>query len=164
LNASALRLLWRPEQTWDAVRTAVPKWQRALSRIVAPLALIPAIAWWPSFGSTFAFCIATVLLVAGAIHVLAPLFSVTRDWDRAVAVAAYSSVPVFLASPLLASPTLTILVVAAFFHACFLCGIGLRRLLGCRSEDAAMYVAAVGFVSAVAGLMLGGLSGAAGIL
>jgi predicted permease len=80
------------------------------------------------------------------------------------AIAAYSSVPVFLASPLLASPTLTILVIAAFFHSCVLCSLGLRRLLGCRSEDAAMYVAATGFVSGVAGLILGGLSGAAGIL
>jgi hypothetical protein len=163
LNRVALQLLWRPEQAWDAVRSAAPKWHRSLFGIVAPLALIPA-ATWPSFGSTFAFCMATVLLASGAIYVLAPLFSAPRDWDRAVTVASYSSLPVFLASPLLASAVLTILVIAAFFHACFLCGIGLRRVLDCRGEDAAMYVAAVGFVSAVAGLLLGGLSSATGIL
>jgi len=39
-----------------------------------------------------------------------------------------------------------------------------QRLLGCRSEDAALYVAAVGFVSAIAGLVLGGLSSAVGFL
>jgi hypothetical protein len=71
---------------------------------------------------------------------------------------------VLLASPLLASAVLTILVIVALFHACFLCGIGVRRVLGCRGEDAAMYVAAVGFVSVLAGLLLGGLSSAAGIL
>ena len=183
LSGAALRLLRRPEQTWDEVRSAVPKWQHALSGIVAPLALVPAVAWplghaadpigpgeiaarslAMSFAATFAFCVATVLVVAAAIYAVAPLFSAERTWDRAVSVASYSSVPVFLASPLLASATLTVLVVLAFFHACFLCGIGLRRVLGCRGEDAAMYVAAVGFVSAAAGLVLGGLSSAAGIL
>ena len=81
-----------------------------------------------------------------------------------MAVAAYSSVPVFLASPLLASATLTILVMCAFFHACVLCAMGLRRLLGCSSEDAPMYVAAAGFVAGLAGMLAGGLSSAAGIL
>lgn len=183
LIGAALRLLWRPEQTWDDLRSAAPRWWRVLSGVVAPLALVPAVAWplghasdpigpgavaaralAVSFGSTYAFCIATVLVAAAAIHVLAPVFSAERNWDRAVSVASYSSVPVLLASPLLASATLTILVVLAFFHACFLCGIGLRRVLGCRGEDAAMYVAAVGFVSGIAGLVLGGLSSAAGIL
>jgi hypothetical protein len=81
-----------------------------------------------------------------------------------MAVAAYSSVPVFLASPLLASATLTIVLVVAFFHACVLCATGVRCVLDCPSGDAAMYVAAAGFVSAVAGMVLGALSSAAGIL
>jgi hypothetical protein len=163
LIGRALPLLWRPEQTWDALRSAVPKWQHSLLGIVAPLALIPAVAW-PSFAVTFSFCVATVLMIAAAIWLLAPVFSAQRNWDRAAAVAAYSTVPVFLASPLLASAVLTILVVVAFFHACFLCAIGLRRVVGCPGEDAALYVAAAGFVSVLAGLLLGGLSGAAGIL
>jgi len=163
-------ILWRPEPTWDAVHAAAPDWRRSILRVVAPLALVPALAWplgsnlAASFFRTFSFCIATVLIAAAAIYALAPLFSTERHWDRAVAVAAYSSAPVFLASPLLAWPTLTILVIAAFFHACFLCGIGVRRLLGCRHDDAAMYVAAAGFVSGLAGLVLGGLSSAFGIL
>ena len=183
LIGDALRLLWRPEQTWDAVRSAAPKWQRLLYGIIAPLSLLPAVAWplghaadpagpgevtlrslAASAGSAFALCVATVLVVAAAIYMLAPLFSVQRGWDRAVAVASYSSVPVFLASPLLASAVLTIVVIVAFFHACFLCSLGLRRVLGCRGEDASLYVAAAGFVSALAGLLLGGLSSAAGIL
>ena len=183
LIGGALRLLWRPEQAWDAVQSTVPKWQRPLCGLVVPLALLPAAAWplghaadpiGPgsvaalslalSAAGTFAFCILTVVVVAAAIYALAPLFSAQRSWDRAMAVASYSSVPVFLASPLLASAVLTILVIAAFFHTCFVCGIGLRRVVGCRGEDSALYVAAVGFVSALAGLLLGGLSGAAGIL
>ena len=183
LIGGALRLLWRPEEAWDAVRSSMPRWRRVLCGIVAPLALLPAAAWplghvanpigpgevtarslAVSVGGTFAFCVATVLVVAAAIYVLAPLFSSQRDWNGAVAVASYSGVPVLLASPLLASAVLTILVIVALFHACFLCGIGVRRVLGCRGEDAAMYVAAVGFVSVLAGLLLGGLSSAAGIL
>lgn len=183
LIAGALRLLWRPEQAWDTVRSAAPRWQRTLVGIVAPLALIPAVAWplghaadpmgpgaitlpalAASFAVTFVLCSVSVLLLAAAIHALAPLFSAERNWDLAVAVAAHAATPVFLAAPLLASAVLTILVVVALFHACFLCGIGLRRVLGCAGEDAAMYVAAAGFVSALAGMVLGGLSSAAGIL
>lgn len=163
LIAGALRLLWRPEQAWDAARSAAPGWRRTLAGVGAPLALIPAVTW-PAFATTFVLCLATLLLVAAAIHLLAPLFSTERNWDRAVVVAVYAGTPVFLAAPLLTSAVLTILFIAAFFHACFLCGIGLRRVLGCPGEDAAMFVAAVGFVSALAGLVLGGLSSAAGIL
>ena len=165
------------------MRAAAPRWQRSLFGLAAPLSLVPAIAWpighaldpigpdgasarslAVSSGTTFAFCLAAVLVVAAASYALAPVFSVARHWDRAMAIAVYSAVPVFLASPLLASAVLTIVVIAALFHACFLCSIGLRQLLGCRNEDAAMYVAAAGFVSGAAGLVLGGLSSAAGIL
>lgn len=183
LIGRALRLLWRPEETWDAVHSDVPEWQRVVGGVVAPLALLPATAWpfghaadpigpgevtartlAVSFASTFAFCVASVLLLAAAIYLLAPVFSSRRSWDRAAAVAAYSTVPVFLVSPLLSSAVLTILVIIALFHACFLCAIGLRRVVGCPGEDAALYAAAAGFVSVLAGLLLGGLSGAAGIL
>jgi hypothetical protein len=165
LNSPSLRILWRPEGAWDAVRAAAPAWHRSLFRVAAPLALVPAIAWPIGYGViTFGLCLATVFLVAAVIYALAPVFSAARHWDRAMAVAAYAGVPVFLASPLLASPVLTIVVIVAFFHACFLCSIGLRRLLDCRSEDAAMFVAAVGFVSGLAGMVVGGLSSAAGIL
>jgi len=183
LNSLPLRILWRPEAAWDAVHAAAPGWRRSLFGLAAPLALVPAFAWpighaadpigpgtttalslATSVAVTFAFCLFAVLAVAAAIYALAPLFSAGRHWDRAVAVAAYSSVPIFLASPLLASAVLTILVVVAFFHGCFLCGIGLRRLLGCSGEDAAMYVAAIAFVSGLAVAVLGGLSSAVGIL
>ena len=183
LRIPALRILWRPEEAWEAVRAAAPCWQRSLFGLAAPLSLVPAIAWpivhaldpigpdgasarslTVSSGTTFAFCLAAVLLVAAAIYALAPVFSAARNWDRAMATAVYSAVPVFLASPLLASAVLTILFIVALFHACFLCAIGLRRLLGCRSEDAAMYVAAVGFVSGFVAFVLGGLSSAAGFL
>ena len=183
LNNPSLRILWRPEEAWDAVRIAAPAWHRSLLGLAAPLALIPAVAWpighavdpigpggtsarslAASFGATFVLCLVAVLVAAAAIYALAPVFSAKRHWDRAMAVAVYSGVPVFLASPLLASAVLTILAIAALFHACFLCSIGLRCLLGCRSEDAAMYVAAAGFVSGLAGMVLGGLSSLAGIL
>ena len=177
-----LRILWRPDEGWEAVRTLDPGWLRPLFQVVIPLAVLPAIAWpighavdpigpdatgrslTALFAITFAFSVGAVVVAAAAIYALAPVFSVQRRWRHAIAVAAYASVPVFLASPLLASPTLTILVVAAFFHSCVLCSQGLRRLLRCRSEDAAMYVAAAAFVAGLAGLVLGGLSSAAGIL
>jgi len=177
-----LRILWRPDEGWEAVGAVNPGWLRSLFGVVVPLAVLPALAWpighaldpigpdatahslTASFALTFAFSVAAVIVAAAAIYALAPVFSVRRHWQHAMAVAAYASVPVFLASPLLALPTLTILVVAAFFHSCVLCGYGLRQLLRCRSEDAALYVAAAAFVAGLAGLVLGGLSSAVGIL
>ncbi len=178
-----LHILWRPDAAWQAVRAAEPGWRRSLFGHVAPLALLPAISWpvghaldpigpqalevaalAVSFAVTFLLCVATVVLAAAAIHLLAPVFGVARRWDAAMAVAAYASTPVLVAAPLLFSAVLTIIVVVAFFHACVLCSQGVRHVLGCRGEDASLYVAAVGFVSGIAGLILGGLSGAAGIL
>ena len=184
LNSLVLRIIWGPREAWLAVRSADPGWQRSLLGHAAPLAFIPALGWplgdaldpagpaavasasslAAAAITTFVLCLATVVVVAGAIYALAPEFGAPRHWNRAVAVAAYSSTPVLLAVPLLASATLTILFIASLFHACLLCGLGLQRLVGCRGEDAAMYVAAVGFVAGIAGLVLGGLSSAVGIL
>jgi hypothetical protein len=162
-RSTSLQILWRPEEAWGALRAATPRWQRSLFGVAAPLSFLPAVGS-ASFGATFVLCLLAVLVSAAGIYALAPVFEATRNWDRSVAVAVYSAVPVLLASPLLFSAVLTIFVIVAFFHACFLCAIGLPPLLGCRGEDAAMYVAAVGFVSGLAGLVLGGLSSAAGIL
>jgi hypothetical protein len=177
-----LPILWRPADAWGAVAAARPGWRRSLFGHAAPLALVPALAWpighavdpigpdvatrsFPvSFVATFLMCLAAVALVAAVIHALAPVFEVRRQWDAAMAVSALSATPVLLASPFLASAALTILVVVALFHSCFLCGLGVRRLLGCASEDAAMYVAAVVVAASLAGFLLGGLSSAAGIL
>ena len=163
--------------------SATPAWARSLLGRVAPLALLPAVAWpighaldpigpqalsasalVASGAVTFAMCLAAVLITAAAIYALAPLFEARRDWDGAMAVTASASTPVLIASPLLAWATLAILVVVAFIHGCVLCRLGVQRVLGCRSEDAAMYVAAAGFVAGIAGMVLGGLSSAAGIL
>ena len=163
--------------------SAIPAWPRSLLGRVAPLALLPAIAWplghaADPIGSetlrfsalvlsgtvAFAFSLATVLIAAAALYALAPLFEAKRDWNGAMAVAASASTPVLIASPLLAWATLAILVIVAFIHGCVLCRLGVQRVLGCRSEDAAMYVAAAGFVAGIAGMVLGGLSSAAGIL
>ena len=165
------------------MRSAAPGWKRSLFGHVAPLALIPALAWplghsldpigpgtasagslAASAGATFVFILVVVVLAAAAVYLLAPVFQTARHWPGAMAVAAYSCTPVLLAAPLLAFATLTILVVIAGLHACFLCRVGVEQLLGCRDEDAAMYVAAAGFLATVAGAVLGGLSSAAGIL
>ena len=178
-----LSIVLRPGAGWEAVRAAPPRWHAALLYHVAPLALLPAIAWpighaldpigpqalapaWfaGSFAMTFGFCIAAVALTAAALHALAPFFGAARHWDRAFAVAAYSSTPVLLAGPLLVSAVLAIVAVVAFFHACALGALGVERVLGCRGEDAAMYVAGAALLSGAGGLALGALCGIAGIL
>ncbi len=183
LSFPLLRIVWRPEEGWQAVLAVHPGWLHSLFSQAVPLSLLPAVAWplghaldpigpqavsvaslAASSIATFGLCVATSLLGAAAIYVLAPLFEVRRQWDRAMAVATYSATPLLLAAPLLVSATLTILVVVALFHSCLLCSLGLQRLLRCRREDAPMYVAAVAMAVVLSGLVLGGLASSIGLL
>jgi hypothetical protein len=183
LSLPLLRIVWRPEQGWQAVLAFHPDWLHSLLSQAVPLSLLPAVAWplghaldpigpqvvsvaslAASCLATFGLCVATVLLAAAAIYVLAPFFEVQRQWDGAMAVAAHSATPLLLASPLLVSATLTILVVVALFHSCLLCTLGLQRLLRCRRDDAPMFVAAVAMAVVLSGLVLGGLASSTGLL
>jgi hypothetical protein len=175
-------IVFRPRLTWEALGRDVPSWSRSLGRHALPLALVPAVAWpvgrWlagtstlsgtrelaGAFLATVLLTLASLLIVALAIYVLAPFFEVPRQWNRSVAVAAYSSTPVLLAGALLFNPVLIIASVAAFLHGLVLCSVGMNVLLGCRDSDTAAYVAAVSVLSLVGSMALGALCSAIGLI
>jgi hypothetical protein len=95
---------------------------------------------------------------------LAPVFGVARSWDRSIALASYASTPVLLSWFLLLYPPLAVLPIAALLHCFALCYLGVQQLLECRESEAAMFVAAAWVFSIVGGMLLGGLSSAAGLL
>lgn len=157
------------------MRAANPRWTRTLARYAAPLALLPAIAWpigqgasgWAaavSFASTLALSLASVLLFAAGAYALASFFEAARDWDRAVAVAAYASTPMFACGALLVVPVLVVASVAGFVHCLALAYLGMQTVLGCKETDAAAFTAGAGLFALVAGLVLGGLCSAVGLI
>ena len=174
-------ILYRPGAAWTVLRAADPSWTAALVRHLLPLALLPALAWpvgqaaagvlsaqpaplVAAFMATFAFTVASVVLLALGLYVLAPFFRCRRDWNRSFVVAAYASTPVLASGALLVIPMLLIVGFAAFAFFLVLCDMGVKQLLGCREESAAAYVVG-GCLSAVFGSMaLGALCSAAGLI
>jgi Yip1-like protein len=158
----SLSIVYRPTTTWQAVRAARPGWAASLLVQVLPFALLCAVAW-PSFGTVVLTLVAVVIL-ALAFFVLAPVFDVARSWDRSMALAAYASTPVLLSWFLLVFPPFMVVPVAALIHCFALCYLGVQQLLECRESEAAMFVAAAWVLSAIAGMLLGGLCSAAGLI
>lgn len=95
---------------------------------------------------------------------MAGFFEAIRDWDRAVAVAAYAATPVLLCGALLVIPILVVASIAGFVHFLALSHMGLQRVLGCRAEDGAAFTAATCLFALVASMLLGGLCSAAGLI
>lgn len=171
----------RPAAAWRALRAADPPWWAPLVRHVLPLSILPALAWpvgqalsgelaWSasalggSFVATVAFVLASILVLALGLFVLAPAFTSGRQWSRSVAVAAYAATPVLVSGVLLVLPVLLIAVLVCCLHGCALCYGGVQAMLGCRQSEAAFFVAAAAMFGVVASLVVGGLCSAAGLI
>ncbi len=167
-----LRILFRPAGAWQALRAVDPSWARTLFGYALPLSLLPAAAWplgmglpfLRTFVGTVAMSLGTVLLLALGFHALAGFFDLPRRWNRALALAAYASTPVFLTGGLLVFPVLVVASVGGFLYSLGLFYVGAQALLDCREDDAAAYVAATCVFTGMASMLLGGLCSAAGLI
>jgi hypothetical protein len=174
-------ILFRPAAAWDALRTANRPWSVPLLRHVAPLALLPAVAWpvgqvgsgvlpaqpgtlLGAFGATFAFSVASVLLLALALYAVSPFFRCQRRWHRCFSVAAYASTPVLVSGALLFIPMLLIACFAAFAFFFVLCDMGVKQVLGCREDEADSFVVVACVLAAIGSMALGALCSAAGLI
>ena len=183
LPARALRIVLWPRTEWDAVRAENPPWWRPLLGHVLPLAFLPAVAWAigraagasaPAEGAapgflasvslTVGLSLVSVLLLALAFFLLAPMYDTERNWARAVSVAAYGSTPVLLAGVLLVMPVMVIASMVALLHNFALYYVGLHRVTGCKASAAAEYLALSCLIAAVASGALGAAGGALGVL
>jgi Yip1-like protein len=135
-----------------------------LSRYVAALALVPAIAGLVAasiigavvpgaglvranlfdglFGAIFIYVesFAVVVVLAFVIDLSAPLFGGQKDFDNALKLAVYSFTPVWLAGIFLVLPGLRFLTLTSFYGA-YVLATGLPRLMKTRSSP--IYVLAV---------------------
>ena len=185
----AFRLVLCPEEEWRAIASEAAEQWRILALFVLPLGSIPAAAWSAKlalFGSedgqlgegtaaglaqvlqgglTVWVCtVLSVLVLASSIYALAPLFVPSRDWPRALQVAAYSSAPVWLGGIILAIPDAAYIVLLAVLQACYVMYAGLKRVLGVKEDNAAEYVALSIVLLSLVTTLLGALGGALGML
>ncbi|MGH8764448.1 MAG: Yip1 family protein [Burkholderiales bacterium] len=180
----AMLLLRVPDAEWRAIARESPSPAHVMTRFVLPLACIPAACWSLNLllngqagaldapaqpvGAaqlaegmllTYAGTVLSILLMAAAIFVLAPLFSGPRAWRPCLQVAGYGSAPLLLAGALLTIPELAVAMVLAAFHSMYLVYGGLKRVHGVKDDQAAEYVALSVLLLIIVSTLLGALRG-----
>jgi hypothetical protein len=108
--------------------------------------------------------VASIYVLAFALFALAPMFVVTRDWPRAVQVAAFSSSPVLLASLVLVLPDLAFSLMIAAVHGLYLLYGGVSRVLGAKPGESAEYAALVVMLYLVVSTLVGAIGAGMGAL
>jgi hypothetical protein len=163
----ALALIVDPRREWAAIAGESVHPLRILLGYVVPLSAVPAVAWMIGlrvFGldlvaegepivhpsapailragvATFLGSVGSVVVLAVAFRLLAPMYDGARDLRRAWTVAAYGSTPVWLFGLVLVKPNLVIAGMLAVLHCSYLYYTGLQAVTGVREGDAAEYVA-----------------------
>ena len=178
----AARLTLSPDAEWQAICDEAPGGQRILASFVLPLACIPTISLCLGLllfeqeksidlarivhrGAVVYFgSLLSIILLAGSLYVLAPLFTARRTWTRVLQVAAYSSAPVMLAGFMLLWPALAFATLPAVIHGFYLIYVGVRHVLGVKEANAAEFVALVIVLLVIASTMLGALGSWLGVL
>ena len=178
-----------PDEEWRAIADEALEQWIIFGSFVLPLACIPAAGWSVKLalfgneggrhgggaamglvqivqgGLTLWICsVLSVFVLASSIYVLAPLFVPTRDWPRALQVAAYSSAPALLGGAFLAIPDAAYIVLLPVFQAFYVMYLGLKRVLGVKEDNAAEYVALSIVVLSIVTTAMGALGGALGLL
>jgi hypothetical protein len=178
-----------PGEEWRAIGNEAPEQWSIFGSFVLPLACIPAAGWSVKLflfggeggrdgeaaaiglaqvlqaGLTVWVCsVLSVFVLASSVYALAPLFVRTRDWPRALQVAAYSSAPVLLGGAILAIPDLAYMVLLAAFQTCYVMYAGLKCVLDVKEDNAAEYVALSIVLLTIVTTLLGALGGALGML
>jgi Yip1 domain len=159
-------LLTDPVREWTGIEKEPDDAAHVLTSYVAVLALVPAIFGFVGacivgvatpggavqrvpvfealFGSVFGYVMtcATVLALAVAINLAAPVFGGRRDFDCAFKLVVYSYTPVWLAGVFLVAPGLRFLGLAGFYGA-YLLWCGLRPLMQSPPPTARVYAATI---------------------
>jgi hypothetical protein len=156
-----IRIVVSPRDEW--ARIALEEGHGALIHAIL-LSALPALA---SFNSelelpehaviaTYLAALLTIFAIASAFWLLARFDSRDESLRRCIQVAAYGATPVLVASALLFTPLLLLIVcVAALPHVFYLYYLGVQRLLRVPAGEAAQFVA-IALVAALVAASLGG--------
>lgn len=185
LGARVVNIILRPEQEWPVIAREHAGWRALFFCYMVPLALIGPLANGGSmlFGGEGSFPnipavdatlqvalmfaiggflaeLLSVLLMALALCVVAPLYQGQRDIADAIKVVTFAATPVCLAGiilvlPLSRFPLLVIVILIAIMHGLFLLYLGVHHVIkvprGDAAECTAIVVAAGMALSTVAG-------------
>ena len=186
--ARVATLLAAPNSIWEEVARAPVPARRLFARLILPFAIAGALAvtagtaflnrdWSQSFGySTSArqapgIGAATLVLLALMPFVLAWVFQrlggmykSSRSFQAALNVAAYGTVPVWIAGGLMFFAPMFIVAMGAFGYSCMLYAGGARIVLGVKPIDAAEFVGIALLFSSLIMSAIGMLAGAAGMI
>lgn len=186
----AFRLTFAPSREWAAIAREPPTALPVLLGHVLPLAAIPAVAWMIGlavFGMelvmvgepirrpgpsailhaglvTYLGSIISVVLLAGAFVLLAPMYGGRRDWRGAWRVAAFGTTPLWLAGVMLLKPATFVAMLPVVLYCAYLYHLGLHALGFARTREAAEYVAIAFLLLLAASTLAGGLLGQWGLL
>lgn len=189
LARRALAIVARPGETWPEIAAERMPPIALIALYVIPLSLIPAVAWMigvlgggyyiviPGFGEVVplariatagvlvvADSIFSVVILAAAFWLLAPLYCVRRNMHAAFKVAAYGTTPVWLMGAVLLFPVLTLFMAAAVFYALYLYVRGLDDLLGVAPGDGAEFVGIAMVLLISTSILFGAALSMAGVL
>lgn len=172
-------LVVRPQQEWERIAAEDTSVSVLIRRYIVPLGLLGPIAtmigmrffgtaWDPQHGyrvpdaeifaaaaTTLVASIFSVFAIAGAFVLVAPMYGSTRDYRRALAVATYGAIPVFLAGATLVLPVMVIVSVVAFLQTLHLYWIGAKRMLGVVRNEQAEFVGVSMLLFSVAATFMG---------
>lgn len=185
LVTRAANIVLRPESEWIAIANERSAWGEVCWRYLAPLALISPLAYgcsvligsenafrqFTDFGSALHFALLSafggfivsllsVIVIALAIWLVAPLYAGRRSFSDAFRIVTYAVTPVWLSgivliAPLNRFPLLAAVILIAIMHCMFLFYLGLHHVVKVPRRDAAECTAIV----VAAGIMLSSVVG-----
>jgi Yip1 domain len=189
----AANLILRPDGEWDAIARDAAGLRAEFFGYLLPLAAISplahgtrvllggdgAIRRFAEFGEALHYVcwsaaggligsLLSVLMLALAIFLLAPLYGGQRSYGNAVRVVMYAGTPVWLAgvvllAPLTKFPLLVIIILLALMHGLFLFYLGLYKVMKVPQRDAAECTAIVLMAGILFSTVAGYCASAAGL-
>lgn len=117
---------------------------------------------WDVGRTTLLTAMASTLVLAAVFRQLGGIYQSSRDFNAALKVAVFGTVPIWLVGALLFFMPMVVPGMFAFIYSCVLYGIGARTVLGVKERDINEFVGIALLFSAIALTALGMLAGAAG--
>jgi hypothetical protein len=180
-------ILLHPADTWPTIAAEPTDVGTLFRQYVLILAAIPAVAgfigmtligvgffgWhmqvpllWGLSSAVLRYLLtlAMIYVLALIVDALARSFGGTPDRQKAFKLVAYAATAGLVGGVFSLIPALGVLALLASLYSIYLFYVGLPTLMGCPPEKAVGYTAVVAVLSIVAGLVIGGIVGAASVL
>lgn len=182
------RLIFHPRREWEQIAIEQTSVRTLLLAYVLPLSLLAPVAtvigmkifdrnWSPVHGylvpperilatgaTTYVAIVGSILLLAAIFALVAPMFGARRDFQAALRVATFGSVPVLLAGATLLLPVMALVGLVGLCHTLFLFSLGVQRVLDVPAGSTAEYVGISMVLLGLASILAGAAASAVGVI